>query len=67
MDDVLSVIHLPENITKDIGLVFDIKENYYGPPTSYLGAKFEPFHISDGKYSWSISIYTKMWLKRTLI
>ena len=54
MDDFLAVSHLLESIMKDVGFVFDIKDNKYGPPTDYLGANVEPLQISDRKYSWSI-------------
>ena len=54
VNDVFAVIHSPEIIMKDIGLTLDIKDNKYGPPTAYLGANVRPFHMSDGKYLWSI-------------
>ena len=54
MDDALALSHSPEITMKDILLAFDIKYNNYGPPTAYLGANVEPFHMSDGKYSWII-------------
>ena len=38
VDDVLAVSHLPEIIMKGIGLAFDIKDNNYGPSTTYLGS-----------------------------
>ena len=38
VDDVLAVSHLPEIIMKSIGLAFDIKDNNYGPSTTYLGS-----------------------------
>ena len=41
---------------KDIGLAFDIRDKNYGPPTAYLGANAETFHMSDGKYAWSINL-----------
>ena len=51
MDDVLAVSHSPDSIMKYIGLSFYIKDNKYGPPTAYLGANAEQFHMADGKYS----------------
>ena len=54
VDDALAFSHSPESIMKDIGLVFDIKDNKYGTLTSYLGANVEPFQISNSKYAWSI-------------
>ena len=54
VDGVLAVSHSPESIMNYIGLEFDIKDNNYGPPTSYLGTNVEPFQMSDGKYTWSI-------------
>ena len=53
-DDVLAVSHSSESIMKDAGLTLDIKDNKYGLPTAYLGANVEPFHMSAGKYAWSI-------------
>jgi hypothetical protein len=38
VDDVLVVSHAPEEIMRSIGEQFKIKNNEYGPPTSYLGA-----------------------------
>ena len=54
VDDALAFRHSPGSIMKDIGLVFDIKDNKYGTPTAYLGDNVEPFQISDRKYAWSI-------------
>ena len=48
MDDVLTFSHSPESIMKNFGLEFDIKDNKYGPPNSYLAANVESFHMSDG-------------------
>ena len=58
MDDVLEVSHSPQSIINDTGLTFDIKDKKYGPPTAYLGANVEPFHMSDGKYAWIIKCYS---------
>lgn len=38
VDDVMVVSHAPEEVMKQIGTEFEIKNNEYGPPTSYLGA-----------------------------
>ena len=54
VDDILEFIHSPKSIMRDIGLAFDIKDNKYGPPTTYLGDNIELFQMSDEKYSWSI-------------
>ena len=51
MDDILLVSHSPESIMKHNELAFEIKDNKYGPPTAYLGANAEQFHMADGKYS----------------
>ena len=58
VDDLLEVSHSPQSIMNDIGLTFDIKDKKYGPPTAYLGANVEPFHMSDGKYAWIIKCYS---------
>ena len=39
VDDVLVVSHAPEEVMKQIGSEFEIKNGEYGPPTSYLGAE----------------------------
>ena len=54
VDDALAFSHSPESIMNDTGLEFDIKDNNYGTPTSYLGDNVESFHISDRKHAWSI-------------
>ena len=47
VDYFLAVSHSPKIRMKYFGLEFGIKDNKYGPPTAYLGANFEPFHISE--------------------
>ena len=37
VDDVLVVSHNPGKIMEAIGLEFEIKNNFCGPPTTYLG------------------------------
>ena len=54
MDNLLAFSHFPKIIMKDIGFSFDIKDDKFGPPTTYLGTNVEPFQISDRKYAWII-------------
>jgi hypothetical protein len=54
VDDVLVVSHAPEELMKQIGSKFEIKNGKYGPPTSYLGAGISKVQLSNGKECWSL-------------
>jgi hypothetical protein len=54
MDDVLVVSHTPEEVMKAIGAEFQIKNDEYGPPTTYLGAGISKVQLSNGKECWSM-------------
>ncbi|KAL7549949.1 hypothetical protein ACHAWF_013200 [Thalassiosira exigua] len=54
--DVLAISHDPEVIIKAIGERFGIKNDEYGPPTTYLGDKLQQFTVpnSDNEKAWSL-------------
>ena len=54
VDDVLVISHAPEDIMKQIGGEFEIKNGEYRPPTSYLGAEVSKVQLSNGKECWSM-------------
>ncbi len=54
VDDVLVVSHAPDDIMKSIGGQFEIKNNDYGPPTTYLGAGISQVQLNDGSMCWSM-------------
>ena len=49
VDDILVVSHAPEEVMKQIGSEFEIKNDKYGPPTSYLGAGISKVQIANGE------------------
>ena len=55
VDDVLAISHDPMTIMKRIGEHFTIKDDKYGPPTTYLGANFEQIQLDDGSWAWSMT------------
>ena len=36
-------------------MIFEIKNNKYGPPTMYLGGDIEKFQLPDGSSAWSMT------------
>ena len=54
VDDILVVSHAPEEVMKQIGSEFEIKNGEYGPPTSYLGAGISKVQITNGEQCWSM-------------
>ena len=54
VDDVLVVSHAPEEVMKQIGNEFEIKNGEYGPPTSYLGAGISKVQLGNGEECWSM-------------
>ena len=54
VDDVLAISHDPKAIMEMIGKGFDLKNDEYGPPKTYLGGDIEKFMLPDGTYAWSI-------------
>ena len=54
VDDVLAISHDPKSIMEMIGKGFDLKNDEYGPPTTYLGGDVETFQLPDGKRAWSM-------------
>ncbi len=48
VDDVLVVSHAPDEVMKQIGSEFEIKNGEYGPPTSYLGAGISKVQLGNG-------------------
>ena len=54
VDDILAISHDPESIMKRIGMRFEIKNDEYGPPKTYLGGDIEKFQLPDGKVAWSL-------------
>ncbi|KAL7528644.1 hypothetical protein ACHAWF_002640 [Thalassiosira exigua] len=55
VDDVLAISHDPEKIMETIGKRFEIKNNEYGPPTTYLGGELQQFTIPDSnERPWSL-------------
>ena len=54
VDDVLAISHDPKSIMEMIGKGFDLKNDEYGPPTTYLGGDVEKFILPDGTSAWSI-------------
>jgi hypothetical protein len=54
VDDVLVVSHAPAVIMEGIGHHFEIKDNKYGPPTTYLGAGISKVQLDNGDMCWSM-------------
>lgn len=54
MDDVLAISHDPNDIMQMIGEQFEIKNDKYGPPKTYLGADIEQFQLTDRRKAWSL-------------
>lgn len=54
VDDILIVSHAPEEVMKQIGKEFEIKNNEYGPPTSYLGASITKVQLDNGEECWAM-------------
>jgi hypothetical protein len=54
VDDILVVSHAPEEVMKQIGTEFEIKNDEYGPPTSYLGAGISKVQLVNGTECWSM-------------
>ena len=54
VDDVLAISHDPEQIMEQIAKRFEIKNDEYGPPKSYLGGDVELFTLPDGSKAWSL-------------
>ncbi len=64
VDYVLVVSHAPEELMKQIGSKFEIKNGEYGPPTSYLGAGISKVQLSNGKEC--LSLDSKKYVKATV-
>jgi hypothetical protein len=64
VDKVLVVSHAPEEVMKQIGAEFEIKNNEYGPPTSYLGAGISKVTLNGGSECWSMD--SKKYVKAAL-
>ena len=56
VDDVLVISLAPEELMKQIGSEFEIKNGKYSPPASYLGAGISKVPIGNGKKCWSMDI-----------
>ncbi|KAL7523049.1 hypothetical protein ACHAWF_000341, partial [Thalassiosira exigua] len=55
VDDVLAISHDPKKIMEAIGKSFEIKNDEYGPPTTYLGGQLERFTIpGTNERPWSL-------------
>lgn len=54
VDDVLVVSHAPGEVMQQIGTEFEINNNEYGPPTSYLGAGISKIQLTNGEECWSM-------------
>ena len=54
VDDVLVVSHAPDEVMKQIGSEFEIKNGEYGPPTSYLGAGISKVQLGNGDECWTM-------------
>ena len=54
VDDVLVVSHASGEVMIAIGKQFEIKNNEYGPPTTYLGAGISQVQINNGSMCWSM-------------
>jgi hypothetical protein len=64
MDDVLVVSHAPEEVMKQIGAEFEIQNNEYGPPTSYLGTGISKVTLNGRAECWSMD--SKKYVKAAL-
>ena len=62
VDKVVS--HAPEEVMKQIGSEFEIKNGEYGPPTSYLGAGISKVQSGNGEECWSMD--SKKYVKATV-
>ncbi len=54
VDDVLVISHAPDELMKQIGSKFKIKNGEYGPPISHLGAGISKVQLSSGEECWSL-------------
>ena len=54
VDDVLVISHDPDAVMKTISLRFEIKNNEWGHPKTYLGADVELFTLPNGLQAWSL-------------
>ena len=54
VDDVLVISHAPADVMESIGHQFEIKNNEYGPPTTYLGAGISKVQLDNGDMCWSM-------------
>ncbi len=54
VDDCLAVIHDPESTILKIGEIYELKDDKFGTPESYLGAGIEKFTLPDGTKAWSM-------------
>ena len=55
VDDIMIVSHLDDEVAKQIGDFYKIKEGIQGPPTRYLGADTEKILTDDGCDIWKTS------------
>ena len=65
VDNVLVASHAPEEIMKQIGNEFEIKNGEYGPPTSYLGAEVLKVQLGNAEQCWSMD--SKKYVKARLM
>ena len=47
VDDVLLISHDPNKVMEQISLEYRLKDDFYGPPKTYLGAGIEKFSIME--------------------
>ena len=51
---MLVISHAPDELMKQIGSEFEIKNGEYGPPTLYLGAEVSKVQLGNGEQCWSM-------------
>ncbi|KAL7516513.1 hypothetical protein ACHAWX_001521, partial [Stephanocyclus meneghinianus] len=52
VDDCLAVSHDLESTMLKIGEIYELKDDEFGTPESYLGAGIEKFMLPDGTKAW---------------
>ena len=55
VDDVLEISHNPKVIMEKTGIIFEIKNDEYGPPTHYIGADVGKFQLAGSKEVWILT------------
>ncbi|KAL7529247.1 hypothetical protein ACHAWF_002905 [Thalassiosira exigua] len=66
VNDVLAISHDPENIMDTMMKRFEIKNDEYGPPTTYLGGEMQQFTIPNSNNEIPRSLLSTKYVKATV-